>query len=113
MMPELLAKIKLLREKTGYNALSCREALVAANYDMEKAKKILRDKTFRRMKESGGIMSRELHDAVRFCGSCQKPTMHSCEDTGSEEDNYQNCQACNWHTYGPNGIYIPHDEDQK
>lgn len=56
-------------------------------------------------------MGRELFDDVRYCGSCKKATMHSCEDTGNEADNYQQCQTCKWHTYGLAGEYVPHDTE--
>ncbi len=54
-------------------------------------------------------MSRELYNDVRFCGHCKKPTMHSCEDMGNEQDNYRQCQTCEWHAYGLD--YVPPDEE--
>mgnify|MGYP001332186183 CR=1 FL=1 len=57
-------------------------------------------------------MGRQLHDDVRYCGGpCKKPTMHDCEDTGCERDNYQKCQTCGYHTYGVAGDYVPHDQE--
>lgn len=53
---DLFAEIKWLREKTGLNAMSCREALIAANGDRQAAQAILRKKTFERAKQDGMVM---------------------------------------------------------
>ena len=44
-MPDISAvAVKTLREKTGVPMMDCKEALVAANGDMEGAERILREK---------------------------------------------------------------------
>lgn len=45
----------------------------------------------------------------RFCGHCEKDTLHRCFDSGHERDgsnDWQECLTCGWCRFG-NGSYVP------